>query len=315
MCTFLVYVTSPPVVAPCSSEYGTDSMRSRRAALVALALAGQRLVSSHSFVSNININGLSYDGFRPTEPDAHPYAIGWSTAALDQGYVNQTGYRTEEIICHRGAENARGYAPVPAGGIVHIQWNGWPQSHKGPVMDYLASCNGPSETVDKTRLRFFKINQVGLVDGSEAPGIWGSDQLIANNNSWVVEIPRRIRPGFYVLRTEIIALHNASYEIGAQNYPQCINLQITGDGPDLPAGVPGQALYDPEDPSMHLDISGGIPEYTIPGPPPIAGIETVTLSHPMPTGSGTPRIGTAEAAIATLAEIADRIYNTLGPDV
>ncbi|KAI1407734.1 lytic polysaccharide monooxygenase [Hypoxylon sp. FL1857] len=272
-------------------------MHSSHVALVAI-LAGGFSVSAHSFVTNINIDGLSYDGFRPTEPDAHPIVIGWSTTAFDQGYVNQTGYRTDEIICHRGSKNAKGHAPVPAGGIVHLQWNGWPESHKGPVMDYLASCDGSCETVDKGTLRFFKIDQVGLVDGSKPPGLWGSDQLIANNNSWMVEIPRQIQPGFYVLRTEIIALHNASNEIGAQNYPQCINLQITGNGTDLPSGVLGKELYDPNDLSMHLDIYKGVSTYKIPGPAPIAGAETVTLSHPLPTGSGTPLTGTATAFVS-----------------
>ncbi|KAF3068337.1 Endoglucanase-4 [Daldinia childiae] len=248
-------------------------------------------VLAHSFVSNININRLSYDGFRPTEPDDHPFAIGWSTTAFDQGYVNQTGYRTEEIICHRGAKNAKNHAPVSAGDIVHIQWNGWPESHKGPVLDYLASCGDSCETVDKDTLRFFKINQAGLIDGSKAPGLWGSDQLIANNNSWMVEIPRRIQPGFYILRTEIISLHNASREIGAQNYPQCINLQITGGGTELPFGILGEELYDPDDPSMHLDIYDGISTYKIPGPTLISEIETVTLSHPLPTRSGIPLTG------------------------
>ncbi|KAI1134244.1 lytic polysaccharide monooxygenase [Hypoxylon sp. FL0543] len=266
-----------------------------------VAISGGLSVSAHSFVSNININGLSYDGFHPTEPNAHPIAIGWSTTAFDQGYVNQTGYRTDEIICHRGAKNAKGHAPISAGGIVHIQWNGWPESHKGPVMDYLALCDGSCETVDKDALRFFKIDQVGLVDGSEAPGLWGSDRLIANNNSWMVEIPRQIQPGFYVLRTEIIALHNASYEIGAQNYPQCINLQIVSNGTDLPSGVLGKELYDPNDPSMHLDIYKGVSTYKIPGPTPIAGVQTVTLSHPLPTGSGTPLTGTIATIIPTPA--------------
>ncbi|KAI8964472.1 glycoside hydrolase family 61 protein [Daldinia sp. FL1419] len=275
----------------------------RRCTIPLVAVVNGALVIAHSFVSNINIDRLSYDGFRPTEPDEHPFAIGWSTTAFDQGYVNQTGYRTEEIICHRGATNARGHALVSAGDIVHLQWNGWPESHKGPVLDYLASCDGSCESVGKETLRFFKINQVGLVDNSEAPGLWGSDQLIANNNSWMVEIPRQIQPGFYVLRTEIISLHNASREIGAQNYPQCINLQITGDGTKLPSGVLGKELYDPDDPSMHLDIYDGVSTYVIPGPTLIPRVETVTLSHPLPTGSGTPLTDLAISAMPTATQL------------
>ncbi|KAI1764995.1 glycoside hydrolase family 61 protein [Hypoxylon sp. FL1150] len=252
-----------------------------RKIILAINLACSSLVLAHSFVSNININGLYYDGFRPTEPAAHPITV--------------------------GCQNAKGHAPISAGDIIHVQWNGWPESHKGPVLDYLASCGREScETIDKNTLQFFKISQVGLVDGSKAPGLWGSDQLIANNNSWVVEIPRHIRPGFYVMRTEIIALHNASHEIGAQNYPQCINLQISGNGTELPRGVLGKELYDPEDPSLHLDISASMSTYKIPGPTLIAGVETVTLSHPLPTGSGTPLTGTETTSRPTSTVMSDQ---------
>ena len=169
--------------------------------------------AAHSYVSNINIDRLMYNGFRPTTPDSDPLTIGWSTTAYDQGYVNQTGFTTEEIICHRGSMNAHAHALVSAGDRIHVQWNGWPQSHKGPVMDYLASCgqNQTCETVDKNELDFFKISELGLLDGGNITagpgGLWATDLLIANNNSWIVEIPSAIKPGFYVLRTEIISLH------------------------------------------------------------------------------------------------------------
>ncbi|KAI0851206.1 glycosyl hydrolase family 61-domain-containing protein [Daldinia vernicosa] len=99
------------------------------------------------------------------------------------------------------------------------------------------------------------------------------------------------------MRTEIISLHNASREIGAQNYPQCINLQITSDGTELPSSILGEKLYDPDDPSMHLYIYDGLSTYRIPGPTLISGIETVTLSHPIPTGSGIPLTGFIESVV------------------
>ncbi|CAJ2505831.1 Uu.00g132250.m01.CDS01 [Anthostomella pinea] len=265
-------------------------------------MAGGLSVSAHSFVSNINIDRLEYDGFKPPQPDADPLAIGWSTTAFDQGYVNQTGYQSEDIICHRGSANAKAHARVSAGDVIHIQWNGWPESHKGPVMDYMASCgSGGCETVNKNALQFFKINEVGLINGSVAPGTWATDQLIANNNSWMVEVPSQVKPGFYVLRTEILSLHNASNPIGAQNYPQCFNLQIEGNGTLVPSGLPGQALYDPEDPSMNVDIYKGLSTYKIPGPTPIAAVETVPLSHPIPTGAGPIYTGTATTSVLRTA--------------
>ncbi|KAI0407144.1 glycosyl hydrolase family 61-domain-containing protein [Xylaria palmicola] len=272
---------------------------------------GSSLGAAHSFVSNINIDRLMYDGFRPAIPHPNPLAVGWSTTAFDQGYVNQTGFTTEEIICHRGSRNANAHALVSAGDHIHVQWNGWPMSHKGPVIDYLASCgeNRPCERVDKNNLRFFKISEIGLLDGANVTkgpgGLWATDLLIANNNSWIVEIPPQIKPGFYVLRTEIISLHNASNAIGAQNYPQCLNLRVEGNGTLLPSGTPGKELYDPEEPSVHLDIyKEGLSTYKIPGPTVMSGVKTGTippLSHPLPTGPGGIYTGTETVPLATQA--------------
>jgi cellulase len=143
---------------------------------------------------------------------------------------------------------------VAAGDKINLQWTAWPDTHHGPVIDYLASCGDSCETVDKTTLKFFKIDGVGLVDDTTVPGTWGDDQLIANNNSWLVEIPPTLAPGNYVLRHEIIALHSAGTEDGAQNYPQCFNLQVAGSGSDQPSGVLGTELYSPTDAGIIVNI-------------------------------------------------------------
>ncbi|KAI1170078.1 glycosyl hydrolase family 61-domain-containing protein [Nemania sp. FL0916] len=279
--------------------------------LLALAYAAS-LCAAHSYVPNLNVDRLMYDGFRPTSPGSNPLAIGWSTTAYDQGYVNQTGYTTDEIICHRGSQNAQAHGLVNAGDRLHVQWNGWPMSHKGPLIDYLASCgeNTPCEEVNKEDLQFFKISELGLIDGANDTagpgGYWATDLLIANNNSWIVQIPPQIKPGYYVLRTEIIALHNASVSIGGQNYPQCLNIQIAGSGTVLPSGTPGMKLYDPKDPSMHLDIYEGLTTYKIPGPPVMSGVKAGTippLSHPLPTGPAPTYIGTTTTPLPAGATV------------
>ncbi|KAJ1328242.1 lytic cellulose monooxygenase (C1-hydroxylating) [Microdochium nivale] len=348
--------------------------------------------SAHSFVSSITINGLAYEGFFPNPQSAATTAdkqVGWSTKAFDQGYVNQTGFSSSpsslssidpansnddgglEITCHRGSASTPYHAPVEAGGAIHVQWNGWPQSHKGPVLSYLAFCgdyNGTAagglaetsggggggdnstfpirgcEAVPKSELEFFKIEEAGLIiPGGDGTGTgtgketssssppppaaptnlaemqWASDQLIANNNSWVIAIPERLRPGFYVLRHEIIALHNASQPVGAQAYPQCLNLLVTraagsgagagvgvaaGEEYVLPRGVRGRDLYETkgrDEGSFALDIYAPFgagnatnkaveKSYRIPGPPVAVAGRKVELSHPAPTGPGTPVI-------------------------
>lgn len=180
--------------------------------------------------------------------------------------MDGTGYASPDIICHQNAKPGAKAADVDAGGTVELQWTAWPESHHGPVIDYLANCNGDCSTVDKTKLEFFKIDGGGLIDDTNPPGTWASDNLIAKNNSWSVKIPTTVKPGNYVLRHEIIALHSAENKDGAQNYPQCINLNVTGSGTDSPPGTLGTALYKDTDAGLQINIYQKLSGYTIPGP-------------------------------------------------
>lgn len=185
---------------------------------------------------------------------------------------------------------------VAAGDKINLQWTTWPDSHHGPVIDYLANCGDSCETVDKTTLKFFKIDGVGLVDDTTVPGTWGDDQLIANNQSWMVEIPPTLAPGNYVLRHELIALHSAGTEGGAQNYPQCFNLQVTGSGSAQPSGVLGTELYKATDAGILVNIYTSLSTYVVPGPTLISGAISITQATSAITASGTPVTGTGGAA-------------------
>lgn len=194
------------------------------------------------------------------------------------------------MICHVGATNAQAAAPIKAGGKVEFQWTPWPTSHKGPVIDYLANCNGPCETVDKTKLLWTKISAVGLLDPSSITnGYWATDQLIANNNSWTTVIPANIATGNYVIRHEIIALHAAGQANGAQDYPQCLNLAIKGTGTDkLANGVLATTFMKSTDPGILFDLYSKFTNYTIPGPALYSGAATISQTLPAkPTATST----------------------------
>jgi hypothetical protein len=264
------------------------------------ALAAAASVSAHGRVTNIVINGVSYQNYDATSfpyMQNPPTVVGWTAGNTDNGFVAPDAFASGDIICHKSATNAGGHAVVAAGDKIFIQWNTWPESHHGPVIDYLANCGDAGcETVDKTTLKFFKIDEVGLVDGTSAPGVWGSDQLIANNNSWMVQIPSNIAPGNYVLRHEIIALHSANQANGAQNYPQCFNLQITGSGTETPAGTLGTALYKADDAGILANIYTSPVTYEIPGPALIEGAASIQQTSSAITASGTAVTGSATAA-------------------
>jgi len=210
----------------------------------------------------------SYTGYNPNMQwiSPSPKIVGWSVPLdLDNGFVAPSAFSTTDVLCHKSATPGQASAPVKAGGIVSLQWTPWPTSHKGPIINYLANCNGPCETVDKSTLKWFKISQGGLLSGSN-PGTWVTDQMIANNNTWSVVIPKDLKSGNYVLRHEIIALHAAGQSNGAQDYPQCVNLVVTGTGSATPAGASLVGVYTPTDPGILFNLYGGFTSYPIPGP-------------------------------------------------
>jgi cellulase len=154
------------------------------------------------------------------------------------------------------------------------------------MLDYMANCNGPCETVDKTTLEWFKIDHLGLINPAVTDGYWASDLMIANNNSWEVIIPPSIAPGNYVIRHETIALHAAGTVGGAQNYPFCLNLAVSSSGTAKPAGVSAETFYHETDPGILIDIYATLSNYTIPGPPLYTAAVTLTQTMPpAPTAS------------------------------
>jgi Auxiliary Activity family 9 (formerly GH61) len=258
----------------------------------------------------------SYPGFNPS---AAPYqkppppVIGWPNGATDTGFVLPEDYAKSNIVCHLNSSPGEKHATVVAGSTIDLQWNQWAESHHGPVIDYMAKCDGECETADKNTLEFFKISEAGLINGAPAPGTWASDTLRAQNLTWTVTVPASIAPGNYVLRHEIIALHSANNPNGAQNYPQCINLQVTGSGTVSPAGIPATKFYKETDPGIFVNIYyPALENYTIPGPPLFDGAsldssKTSSVAT-VPVSSSAPE--STAAAVSPKPEISSVSYAT-----
>ncbi|KAL2826029.1 glycosyl hydrolase family 61-domain-containing protein [Aspergillus pseudoustus] len=256
--------------------------------------------AAHGHVTNIVVNGVYYAGW---DINSYPYmatppvVAAWGTPNTGGGPMDvSSGYTNPDLICSLNATNAQGHVTVAAGDKINLQWTEWPDTHHGPVIDYLASCNGACETVDKTALEFFKIDGVGLIDDTTVPGTWGDDELIDNNNSWMVQIPESIAPGNYVLRHEIIALHSAGTEGGAQNYPQCFNLVITGSGTDQPAGTLGTELYTLDEAGILVNIYQSLSTYEVPGPTLYSGASSIVQATSAITATGTAETGSGAAS-------------------
>ncbi|KAL5044013.1 hypothetical protein BDW71DRAFT_108797 [Aspergillus fruticulosus] len=230
-------------------------------------LASAGLVAGHGYVTKMTIDGEEYGGWIADSyyyMDSPPDNYGWSTTVTDNGFVSPDAFGTDDIICHRGATPGALSAPVTAGSTIQVTWNTWPESHKGPIINYLANCNGDCSSADKTSLEFVKIQAESIIDAST--NTWITDELIENSFTTSVTIPASIAPGNYVLRHEIIALHSAGQQNGAQAYPQCLNLVVSGSGTDNPSGTLGTELYTATDDGIVFDIYSNPTSYPMPGP-------------------------------------------------
>jgi hypothetical protein len=73
----------------------------------------------------------------------------------------------------------------------------------------------------------------------------------AGNSGVSYTIPQCIKPGYYLVRHETIALHAATGYPGAQFYPGCHQLKVTGSGSTTPSNLvsfPG--AYASSDPGV-----------------------------------------------------------------
>lgn len=245
------------------------------------------MAAAHGIVQNITIAGKFYDLYDPyITPYENPVpdVIGWTVQS--NGPVQDV--TSSAIACNVDSKTGAISASAAAGAEVVLHWTAWPVSHKGPTMTYLASCDGDcSDVSDPTTLDWFKIDEAGLY----SDGTWASDKLIADGNTWTLSLPSSIKAGNYVLRHELLALHSASSVGGAQFYPVCLNLEITGDGTEFPTAtetVKFPGAYSATDPGIEINIYYPTPtSYDIPGPTVWSGASSGSSSSTTAAASST----------------------------
>ncbi|KAF8890944.1 cellulose-growth-specific protein [Infundibulicybe gibba] len=236
---------------------------------LALALTFAVKASAHGGVLYYSNAGNWYTGWAPYNTPVGQTSIQrpWSS------YNPITDATDATLACNDdGTSGALQLtATVAAGSAITAYWNQvWPHPY-GPMLTYLAQCPGSTCTgVSAKSLKWFKIDQAGLLSGTIASGTWGSGKMIAQNNSWTTTIPSTVPSGNYLIRFETIALHS----LPAQMYPECAQIQITGGGSRAPTSAelvsfPGG--YSNSDPGLTVNLydqaATVTTTYIIPGPP------------------------------------------------
>ncbi|KAL1839260.1 hypothetical protein VTJ49DRAFT_1697 [Mycothermus thermophilus] len=137
-----------------------------------------------------------------------------------------------------GDKPAPGFVPVSAGDTVTWRWyyndvnnpNDMiiHDSHQGPIITYIAKYTSGQPTGPV----WTKIHQEGYDTSTKKFAV---QKLIDNKGKKDVKIPATLADGKYIMRQEIIALHAAAKTWledrengGAQPYPNCIQIEVTG---------------------------------------------------------------------------------------
>ncbi|QRV96698.1 glycoside hydrolase family 61 protein [Ceratobasidium sp. AG-Ba] len=251
--------------------------------------ASAALVAAHGTVTGVVIGGQYYRG-----------ADNWASPGNKESPVRQfpqdTGYVkyqdvtwNMDIAC--GKEGYKGtpvVAKAPAGSEVKVRWGGdqgkdgkqWPHC-EGTHVVYLAPCtNGDCRTFNPKDALWFKIYEAGLdpnqdplqcPDGHTAwpnKGRWAQNIPFEQDSWFTYRLPKTIKAGQYLMRHELVSMHSAHLRgepNGAQYYPSCIQIDVTGGGNAQPQGIPATKIYTEED--GILDIYKKSMTYKVPGPP------------------------------------------------
>ncbi|KAF3916745.1 Endoglucanase-4 [Dactylellina cionopaga] len=235
-------------------------------ACTALAIGA---ASAHTIFQQVWVNGV-----------AQGHIVGLRVPSYD-GPINDV--TSNDIICNGGPNPlnkpySQTIIQVPAGASITMEWHHTldganpsdsadpvDPGHKGPIMAYLAAV--PSALQDSvTGLKWFKVYEDGW---DPATNVWAVDKLYAAKGLVTFKLPDCIPSGNYFLRGELIALHGAGSNLGAQFYMECAQINIVGGGSASPPTVSFPGAYKQNDPGVLVNIYyPPLPSYVIPGPRP-----------------------------------------------
>jgi len=245
--------------------------------------------NAHTYVWSVWVNGVDQGTGNGVRLPAY------NGPMSDGGYANSP---VRDLTMPEMACNVMGEIPNNAtiqaapGDVVTLEWHHnfrnssddiIDASHKGSGLVYISSDPPVGDS-------WLKIQE----EGQDANGTWYSGgKLNSRQGKQDVQIPDNLVPGFYLLRGELLALHEADVahinntNRGIQIYISCIQLEIVGNGTlQLPEGVPFPGAYQYTDPGIVFNIYlAETAPYTIPGPP----VWTAAAPSPTVTSYGDPK--------------------------
>ncbi|KAF6806010.1 glycosyl hydrolase family 61 [Colletotrichum plurivorum] len=165
----------------------------------------------------------------------------------------------------------------PLHGDPNDQDNPIAASHKDPISVYLAKVDD-AVNADPWDLEWFKIAHDGF---DQASGVWAVDKLIQSGGWHHFQMPTCVPAGQYLMRVELLALHEATIEGGAQFYMECAQINVVNPNGGSSSGaerVKFPGAYSATHPGILVKgaygssgaLDNNYQAYSIPGPEPLS---------------------------------------------
>ncbi|KAG9103175.1 hypothetical protein FRC06_011875 [Ceratobasidium sp. 370] len=221
-----------------------------------LALATPRHARAHGIVTRVQVGGITYNGLKPgsTVPNNSPIR-----GVTDQSPLKDL--QSNDMICGMGATPGTVVASAKPGDNLVYTWgnvvaeDGHWIHDTGPMMTYMAQVptGKTADTFDGVGAKWFKTGQVGKKNNK-----WVQASLMTGA-TFTTQIPETLADGDYLVRHEIIALHNAGSKNGAEFYPSCLQLRIQNSnaGKAIVTASPTVSFpgaYTATDPGILVDV-------------------------------------------------------------
>ncbi|KAG9037092.1 hypothetical protein FRB95_006947 [Tulasnella sp. JGI-2019a] len=235
--------------------------------IVALSLVPTAL--AHGHLSSVVVDNTTYPG-----PEVNQPLSGGSAIRMINSVDPIKDVTSDDMSCGNGAANvtATQTAPVNPGSTISTNWvsgedTNWPHN-VGPLMTYIAACNGDCSSFSSLNAEWLKIDEAGL---DNATGKWIQEETLYVGKPHTFTFPTNVPAGNYLMRSEIIALHNAESSGGAEFYPACTQIKVAGPTSAsiaLPASdeVKFPGGYSASDPGILINVYNPGLVYTFPGP-------------------------------------------------
>ena len=171
------------------------------------------------------------------------------------------------ILTILGVNGQKGVARVckaNAASTITFEYRTWPDgsqpgsidiSHKGPCAVYMKKVESAMADNNAVGDGWFKIF---AEDYDNAAGKWCTEKIMDNNGFLSVKLPSDIAGGYYLLRPELLALHQADKSPpDPQFYVGCAQLFLSSTGTSVPkntVSIPGHVDMTKDNAAMTFNI-------------------------------------------------------------